>query len=292
MKKYIGQILTIAAVALSLGVSGCQGSGPEAEDQNGGIQEELQKKTYTFVDVLGERYEAGLLEDIPQNTYDYARLTDENGLKYYTDKQGKKISSLGIDVSEYQPEVDWQQVKEAGVDFAIIRLGYRGYGDAGSLVEDTMFRQHMEGAIGAGLKTGVYFFSQAVSDREAEEEAQFVLERLQGYDLACPVTFDTEEIQYDTARTDHLEAEQFTRNCRTFCDKVQEAGYDTMIYANMKWMAFTLDMEELADYEKWYADYEQIPQCPYKISMWQYTESGNIPGIPGNVDLNVWFPKG
>ncbi|MFR1054886.1 MAG: GH25 family lysozyme [[Clostridium] scindens] len=101
--------------------------------------------------------------------------------------------------------------------------------------------------------------------------------------------FDTEEIKNDEARTDHLKKEQFTANCITFCDAVEEAGYETMIYANMKWMAFTLDLNELAGYKKWYADYEPLPQCPYEFSMWQYTEKGKVPGIEGNVDLNLCF---
>lgn len=253
--------------------------------------EEKKKKTYTFVDVLGEEYEAELLEEVPAHTYDLSRIVEENGYKYYTGKNGEKESRLGIDVSEYQPQVDWQQVRDTGIDFAMIRLGYRGYGEKGTLVEDAMFRQHVENALTAGMDVGVYFFSQAITDEEVEEEADFVLERIEDYQINCPVVFDTEEIKFDTARTDNLPGEQFTKNCRIFCDKIQEAGYDTMIYANMKWMAFTLNLKELTEYEKWYADYESKPQCPYEFSMWQYTETGSVPGMEGNVDLNVWFPK-
>ena len=220
---------------------------------------------------------------------DLTRIEDQDGKKFYLDEDGETASRLGIDVSEYQPEVNWQQVKDYGVDFVIVRLGYRGYGEAGKLVEDSMFRSHVEGALTAGLDVGVYFFSQAVNQAEAEEEAQFVLERIRDYDIKGPVVYDTEEIKNDTARTDNLDGKAFTDHCITFCDAVKAAGYETMIYANMKWMAFTLDLTRLTDYEKWYADYEPLPQCPYEISMWQYTETGQVPGINGNVDMNLWF---
>lgn len=254
------------------------------------ITVELPKETYKFVDVEGNSYEAELLETVPLHRYDYSKLTDENGFKYYTDKDGNKISRLGIDVSQYQPEVDWTKVKESGAEFVMVRLGFRGYGEKGNLAEDPMFKKHVEEAKKAGLDVGVYFFSQAITDEEALEEAEFVLERIKDYEITCPVAYDVEEIKFDESRTDGLETEQFTRNCKIFCDMVEEAGYDTMIYANMKWLAFTLNMEELVDYDIWYADYEPVPQNPYEIDMWQYTETGTIAGIDGNVDINIWFP--
>ena len=254
-------------------------------------EKESAKETFQFVDVKGVEYEAPLLENVPMNTYDYDLLSKKNGYPCYTDKDGKVISKLGIDVSEYQNPVNWQQVKNAGVEYAMIRVGYRGYGEEGRLVEDAMFRSHMEGAVAAGLEVGVYFFSQAINEKETLEEVQFVLDRIKEYPVTYPVVYDTEEIKDDVARTDNLTEEQFTQNCITFCDAIREAGYDTMIYANMKWMAFTLDMRKLTEYGKWYADYEPVPQCPYEFSMWQYTETGQLPGIEGNVDLNLWFEE-
>ena len=254
-------------------------------------EKESAKETFQFVDVKGVEYEAPLLENVPMNTYDYDLLSKKNGYPCYTDKDGKVISKLGIDVSEYQNPVNWQQVKNAGVEYAMIRVGYRGYGEEGRRVEDAMFRSHMEGAVAAGLEVGVYFFSQAINEKETLEEVQFVLDRIKEYPVTYPVVYDTEEIKDDVARTDNLTEEQFTQNCITFCDAIREAGYDTMIYANMKWMAFTLDMRKLTEYEKWYADYEPVPQCPYEFSMWQYTETGQLPGIEGNVDLNLWFEE-
>lgn len=267
-----------------------EGTTEETKEATGLVVEE-EKNTYEFVDVLGEKYEAELLADVPACAWDMEGISEKDGFKYYLDKEGNVISRLGIDVSEYQPQVDWQQVKEAGIDYVMVRLGYRGYGEAGTLVEDSMFRSHMEGASAVGLDVGVYFFSQAVNEQEVLEEVQFVLEKIAEYEITCPVVFDTEEIKFDTARTDNLTAKEFTDHCITFCDAVKEAGYDTMIYANMKWMAFTLEMTRLAEYDKWFADYEPLPQCPYEFSMWQYTETGTVAGIEGNVDLNVWFPE-
>ena len=195
-------------------------------------------------------------------------------------------------MSEFQGEaIDWKQVKDSGVEFVIIRLGYRAYGDTGELVMDAMYEQNIKGALDAGLDVGVYFFSQAVSAAEAVEEAEFVLKHLKPYEITGPVVYDTEEIKWDAARTDKNTDKDFTNFCKVFCDTVEQKGYDTMIYSNMKWMAFTLDMEELTEYDFWYADYHEIPQCPYDYKIWQYSETGAVPGINANVDLNLWFEK-
>lgn len=289
MQKNRGFRVVIVMILVTILLCACDGKEKQSkETRPEGVKIEGDTDTYKFVDVLGNEYEAELL-DIPLIKQDLTRIEDQDGKKFYLDEDGKTASRLGIDVSEYQPEVDWQQVRDYGVDFVIVRLGYRGYGEAGKLVEDSMFKSHVEGALAAGLDVGVYFFSQAVNQAEAEEEAQFVLERIQDYDIKGPVVYDTEEIKNDTARTDDLDGKAFTDHCIAFCDAVKDAGYEPMIYANMKWMAFTLDLTRLTDYEKWYADYEPLPQCPYEISMWQYTETGQVPGIDGNVDMNLWF---
>lgn len=289
------KIYFLCSICLCMAViPSCQEKGKETLAEQA-VEKEKQpdreKQVYTFVDVYGQKYEAALLADVPKCTYDYRYLKEENGYKYYEEKEEGVSSAIGIDVSEFQGEIDWNVVKESGIEFAIIRLGYRGYGAEGRLVLDERFEQNIKGAQAAGLKTGVYFFSQAVSDKEAKEEAEFVLQTLEGRKLELPVVFDTEEIKGDTARTDENTREQFTDNCIIFCDRIEEAGYETMIYANMKWMAFTLYMEELTGYDIWYADYENTPQCPYDFSVWQYSESGSVPGIEGAVDLNVWFQE-
>lgn len=244
---------------------------------------------YIFQDEMENSYEAELLENVPKCKYDYSKLTDVDGIKSYYDKENGISSKLGIDISEFQGEVDWQQVRDFGIEFVMIRLGYRVYGEDGELVLDAGFEQSVQGALDAGLEVGVYFFSQAISDIEAKEEAEFVLDQIELYDIDGPVVFDTEEIKDDDARTNANTIEQYTNNCVTFCETVKEAGYEPMIYANMKWMAFSLDLEKLTDYSFWYADYHEEPQCPYDFDIWQYTETGVIPGIESNVDINIRF---
>ena len=293
MKK---KIYFLAIVLSMICLSSCTGGAQEALSEQGTENQREENRrtetqTYTFVDVYGQGYEAELLEDMPKCTYDFSHLTEKGGYREYHDKESRVVAVRGIDVSEFQGEIDWQEVKKSGVEFAIIRLGYRGYGKEGKLVLDEKFCQNIEEAQKAGIKTGVYFFSQAISDEEAREEAQFVKKHLKGRKLEMPVVFDTEEIKWDTARTDGNTREQFTQNCIVFLEEIEKAGYDTMIYANMKWMAFTLDMERLKEYDIWYADYEPVPQCPYAFAMWQYSEKGRVPGIEADVDLNLWFQE-
>lgn len=268
----------------------------EQEESTAGVKTEEKdgKEFFVFQDVEENSYRAELLENVPRNTYDFSNLhTDEKtGFKTYEDEENGVDSRIGIDVSEFQGEdIDWKQVRGSGIEFAIIRLGYRAYGETGELVQDDMFDRNVQGALDAGLDVGVYFFSQAVTPGEAVEEAEFVLEHIRGYEIDGPVVYDTEEIKGDTARTDNNTRQEFTNYCKVFCDTIEHSGYDPMIYANMKWMAFTLDMEQLTDYSFWYADYHDVPQCPYDYEIWQYSETGAVPGINANVDLDVWFQK-
>lgn len=290
-------ILFCLAVCLAFSMSACSGRLQETGDdlaEEEETQNSLEEGTYTFRDVEENEYEAPLLSGVPKCTYDFSKLKtdEETGYKSFHDKENGVTARFGIDVSEFQGEaIDWKQVKDSGVEFVIIRLGYRAYGDTGELVMDAMYEQNIKGALDAGLDVGVYFFSQAVSAAEAVEEAEFVLKHLKPYEITGPVVYDTEEIKWDAARTDKNTDKDFTNFCKVFCDTVEQKGYDTMIYSNMKWMAFTLDMEELTEYDFWYADYHDIPQCPYDYEMWQYSETGAVPGINANVDLNLWFQK-
>lgn len=258
------------------------------------IEEKDGKEYFIFQDVKENSYRAELLENVPKNIYDFSCLSTDvdTGLKKYNDEKNGITSKMGIDVSEFQGgDIDWKQVKDSGIEFVIVRIGYRAYGESGELVKDDMFEQNIEGALEAGLEVGVYFFSQAITPGEAVEEAEFVLDLIRPYKITGPVVYDTEEIKGDTARTDGNTRQEFTNYCKVFCDTVEHAGYDSMIYANMKWMAFTLDMEELTDYDFWYADYHELPQNPYDYTIWQYSETGAVPGINANVDLNIWFEK-
>ncbi len=296
LKKYRAAVLVCCTV---LFLAGCrmQGevTGTEKDNSKGiDIEEEDGKEVYSFEDKEGRKYQAELMADVPRCTYDFSRLkTDKKtGYKYYEDEENGVTSRTGIDVSEFQgEEIDWKKVKASGVEFAIIRLGYRAYGEDGELVLDDMYEKNVKEAQDAGLEVGVYFFSQAISPAEAVEEAEYVLKHIRRYDIDGPVVYDTEEIEYSDARTDRNTRQEFTNYCKIFCDTIESAGYEPMIYSNMKWMARTLIMEELTDYNFWYSDYHAVPQCPYKYEIWQYSETGAVPGISGGVNLNLWFQE-
>lgn len=196
---------------------------------------------------------------------------------------------LGVDVSHMQGKIDWQAVADDGVEFAIIRAGGRGYGvDTGTLYEDTRFAYNLKQAQKAGLQVGTYFFSQATSAQEAEEEAQFLLDLLDGAELTGPVVFDWENIDYAAARTDNVDADTLTQAALTFCQTIERAGYQPMIYLN-QYMAYLRYNLQVSKYPFWLAQYSEKPDFPYEFWMWQYTDEGKVDGIKGNVDLNLFF---
>lgn len=238
---------------------------------------------------LGSReYLIPIIPSVPKHDYNWENVkSSENGLRYYT-KNGEKVSYAGIDVSSHQKDIDWEKVKAAGIDFAIIRVGFRGYG-TGAIVLDDYFTQNIEGALNAGINVGVYFFSQAINEAEAIEEAELVLEQIKNYNVTYPVVYDAEDISNDTARTDGLLGAQITSNCIAFCERIKEAGYTPMIYANKRWFLTRLDLTRLADYDMWHAAYVDAPDTPYMYTMWQYSSTGTVDGINGSVDLNISF---
>lgn len=200
-------------------------------------------------------------------------------------------SWLGIDVSRYQGDIDWEQVKAAGVEFAMIRVGFRGYGESGKLVEDAKAKQNYENATAAGVKVGVYFFSQAISVDEAEEEANYLLELINGWQLDMPVAYDWECLAADY-RTVGVDPQTVTDCAKAFCEVIGAEGYDTMIYFNPSQSRDMMYLEELVDYGFWLAMYSDQMTYEYKVDMWQYTKEGKVPGIKGNVDINLYFPYG
>ena len=226
-------------------------------------------------------------DPVPRNDYDPLGFTDVNGLRTYSADGVTGVA--GIDVSSYQKSVDWQAVKDAGIEFAIIRVGYRGY-VSGKLDLDDCFLDHMEGAQAAGLDVGVYFFSQALTEEEAVEEAEYVLTWLEGYDISCPVVFDWEEVQAE-ARTDEMNMLMLTACAEAFCRTVEEAGYDAAVYFNQAYGYQQLNLASLLDYDFWLAEYASTPSFAYDFQMWQYTNEGTVPGIDGPVDLNIWFKR-
>ncbi len=240
---------------------------------------------FRFVDVFGEEYETTIKDDVPKHDYKNECFAREGDVLKYEDEHYS--SRLGIDVSRHQGQIDWERVREQGVEFAFLRIGYRGYGEEGKIRLDERFYENLEGAQGAGIDVGVYFFSQAVNEEEALEEAGFVLDALNGCELQLPVVYDPESILDDVARTDDVSGEQFTKNTVVFCDTIKENGYEPMIYSNMLWEAFKFDLGRLTDIPVWYADYEAFPQTPYHFVFWQYTNEGHMEGIEGEMDYDI-----
>lgn len=200
-----------------------------------------------------------------------------------------KTGVLGIDVSKWQKEIDWDKVKNEGVDFAIIRCGYRG-SVTGSLVEDPYFEQNIKGAQAAGIKVGVYFFTQAVNEVEAVEEASMVISLVRDYELQYPVFIDTEGAG-GNGRADSLNVEERTAVCEAFCTTVKNAGLEAGVYASRNWYNNKLTANTLESYAIWLAEYRSVPLYQGYYQMWQYTSKGKINGINGNVDLNVSYRK-
>lgn len=197
----------------------------------------------------------------------------------------------GIDLSVFQKNVDWAAAAENGVEFAVIRLGFRGYGK-GVLQPDDLFDSHLEGAHGAEIDAGVYFFSQALTAEEGREEAQYVLERLDGRALELPVYFDWEPVSAEDSRTNGYDYANLTDSAAAFCQAIQAAGYQAGVYINRQQGYYHYDLSRLADYSLWVADYNSYPDFYYRFDMWQYTASGQVEGFDSQVDENLLFvPK-
>ena len=200
----------------------------------------------------------------------------------------KEGATFGIDVSKWNKEIDWAQVKKEGVDYAMIRAGYRG-SVSGSLVEDPYFRKNIEGALKNDIEVGVYFFTQAINEVEAVEEASIVLSLIEGYDITYPVIIDSEGAG-GNGRADKLDVPTRSRICEAFCETIRSAGYVSGIYASKNWLNNNLDITKFsADNVIWLAEYKDAPTYGGKYSMWQYTSSGRLNGIEGRVDFNQCY---
>lgn len=215
---------------------------------------------------------------------------DNSTDRYRYSIDGQVVSTIGIDVSEYQHEIDWNAVAGDGIDFAMIRLGYRG-ATGGELYLDEQYEANIDGAKKAGVGCGVYFFSQARTTDEAIEEADYVLKNLNGIKLEYPIAFDSEEavMGIDAPRTADLDPKEMSAIAEAFCDRLRDAGYKTIIYGNYFDLA-RYDFDELEHYEIWWAEYDAlVPDVNTEISMWQYANSGQISGIDYAVDMNIDF---
>lgn len=236
----------------------------------------------------GRYYFFPILETIAKNTYDpKAFIPDEDGIIHYYE-DGERVSHKGIDVSRYQDTINWSKVADDEVEYAFIRMGIRGY-TTGEIMEDESFQRNIEGALKNDIDVGVYFFTQAMSEEEAVEEAEFVLESIAPYKVKYPIVLDVEAVTSTEARANDLTSEERTKYCRAFCETIREAGYTPMIYGNLKTFMLMLDIEELETYDKWFAYYDDAYYFPYQFKIWQYTNKGRVSGISGDVDLNISF---
>lgn len=297
-KKVVILLFVSIAVLIGIIVAAVLIFKPFGQKQNNRKETAFLEQETTLVKA-GEKIqindsELGLIEieavpGVAKNTYDLnAFRYDENGYKvYYIDD--KLASCEGIDLSEYQGEVDFEQVKESGIDYVMLRVGGRGYSEEGTLYPDDNFLSYYQDAKAAGLDVGVYFFSQAASVEEGVEEANFTLDRIKGLSIDYPVVFDWEPINDDEARTDSVTGEELTNIALSFMNTVKDAGYLPMWYTNTSLLYYKYDLKRLKDYDLWIADYGEFPTAYYYFTMWQYTATSAVPGVEGDVDINICF---
>ena len=229
-------------------------------------------------------------EGVSVSTYKEENFSiNDNGLmEYYED--GELASYAGIDVSDYNGEIDFEAVKDFGIDFVIVRLGGRGYGQEGAIYEDSSAMHNLMAAREAGLWVGAYFFSQAISAEEAAEEANFCIDILDGFELDYPLVFDWEQIDSsENPRTMDIRPETLTDCAVAFCDTVKRAGYIPCLYTDSKKAYLKFDLERLKDVDIWYAFYYDEPDMYYNYMIWQYSCTGQVDGVYGDVDLNICF---
>lgn len=229
-----------------------------------------------------------VLGQIAKNSYNTENFGLDNGFMAYFDENGNKISHLGIDISYHVDKVDWDELAASDVEFVILRCGYRGYSEGG-LVKDEKFEEYAAEANRVGLKLGVYFFTQSITVEEALEEAEFVLDLIKDYNIEYPVALDTEKISDSDARTNTADISDELRSemAIAFCERIKEEGYYPIIYSSENWMRRDMNLEMLNQYDFWAAQYQEENDFLYDFTIWQYTDSGSVPGIDCNVDMDI-----
>ena len=251
-----------------------------------------------YIDAWEEWHTMTVDPDVRETAYNASQfISAEESPQWmiYTGKGSEEYECLqGIDVSEHQGTIDWQAVAEAGYQFAFIRVGFRGYGEAGTLVEDSMAVENLQQAQAAGLHVGTYFFSQALNEEEAAEEAALAVSVIEksGVEPDLPLMYDPEIIKDDDGRANDITRDQVALNTAAFRETVETSSTCRVdIYSNLPWEHNYFDTDTMNQYEIWYADYEPLPQTPYHFTWWQYTNEGTVPGIEGVVDLDLWLRK-
>ncbi len=224
---------------------------------------------------------------ITKNKYDLKGFSYEPPImKYY--ENGKNISSMGVDISKETGDVDFSKLKKAGVQFVMIKVGARGYGN-GQITLDDHFAEYMKAASEAGLNIGVYFFSQAITKEEALEEANLVYQNIKDYKITYPIAFDMEKITGDISRIDTLTKEEKSNIALVFLQSLKDVGYKGIIYGNKEWLIQQINLSTVGSFDIWLSQIGDVPDYPYKFSMWQYTQSGKIDGITGDANLDICF---
>ena len=268
---------------------------PEEEEKKKKEQEEKEKeqdpstdgKHTKLVTEDGTEEWVSINPYLTKNTYDFSGLVYQYPImKYYEDSE--KVSRVGIRVSADDGDINFNRLKKAGVEFAMIQIGSRGYG-SGDLMADDMFYENINKATEAGMDVGVTFFSQAVTKEEALEEAVRVIEGLQGFTIVYPVAFDMEYVKNDTARVQGLSKDAKTEIARTFMDAIEQAGYKAMLYGNKEWLLRRVDLTKLISYDIWFTQEQDTPDYPYRYTMWEYTKNAKLDGLEEPGKLSICF---
>ncbi len=262
----------------------------EAKDQQTVTNDPSKDGKHTLVTNRSGTEEWVLLNPyLTRNTYDHTKMEEKAGLKRYMEN-GKKISYVGTDISRQNGDVNFNSLKAAGVDYVMIRLGSRGYG-TGQITLDENFKKNMDGAVEAGLDIGVSFYSQAISQEEAVQEVNFVIQNLEPYraHVKYPVAFDMEFVSNDEARIEGLSKEDKTNIAASFLEGIKTAGYVPMIYGDKEWLIKEIDLAKLQSYDVWLAQEQDLPDYPYQYTMWQYSTEGVLNGVTGDASLNICF---
>ena len=265
------------------------GSAAEADTVSADAETVKDTRKLKYIDAWNEWHVMDVDPAVAENIYDPGKWKENDGLTTLEDDRYEVLQ--GVDVSEHQGYIDWNKVAEAGFRFAFIRVGYRGYGEAGNLYEDATAVDNLRAAKAAGLKVGTYIFSQALNEEEAREEGALAVRVItdSGVETDLPLMYDPELIKDDWGRANDITRDQVSLNTAAFKDQVENTSdLKVDIYSNLPWEHNYFDAATMNQYQIWYADYEKLPQTPYHFVWWQYTNEGYVPGIEGRVDLNLW----
>lgn len=290
-------IMSVVLVIVGISLFGLSSELDELRSSHRGVYNNSQsvvlsgesERIYTYNYAYGD-VAIPAIPGVPKSMYKNENFqTDSNGFKYYY-QDSELCSYVGVDVSEHNGSIDWNRVKDAGVDFVMLRIGGRGWGQEGIMYRDSSFSENLREAKEAGLMVGAYFFSQAITEEEAVEEAQYAIDILNGESLDYPLAFDWETIEgAESARTDNISPDTLTLCARAFCDTVKEANYIPCLYTGSTLAYYKYDLAQLADIDIWYAFYDDTPGLYYNYMIWQYSATGKVDGISGDVDLNICF---